>query len=136
MEIKILVVGIVKNGSQVLLRKKPEGSPPYAQTWYLFGGQLTGDNTPEQAIADIVKQQAGLEIAMMEMVGWDTEIKTDVDGVVRQFVYLDALCEYLAGEIVVGEGLEAVEWVELSQLDQYDHVPPSLKLLRRLGYIK
>jgi ADP-ribose pyrophosphatase YjhB (NUDIX family) len=136
MQLKVLVIGVIRNDSKVLLRKKPDGSPPYTQTWYLFGGEMMGDFSPEQAIQRVVKQQAGVDIRMVEQVGWDTEIKADIDGVVKHFIYLDVLCEYVGGELVAGEGIEKLEWVEIDYLDKYDHVPPSLKLLEKLGYIK
>ena len=135
MQIKILVIGIVRRDNQILLRKKPEGSPPYQQTWYLFGGELNGENTPEVAIQQIVKQQAGIDIQLLNQIGWDTETKPDVDGVTKHFIYLDAMCEYIGGELSAGKGIEKLEWVEIDKLANYDHVPPSLILFNKLGYI-
>jgi ADP-ribose pyrophosphatase YjhB (NUDIX family) len=136
MEIKILVIGVVKKGNQILLRKKPAGSPPYRETWYLFGGELTAEKTPEIAVQEILKIQAGIEVRLAEKLGWDTEIKKDVDGIEKYFIYLDALCEYVSGELVPGRGIEKLEWADIDKLDQYDHVPPSKILLRKLGYLK
>lgn len=135
MLIKILVIGIVKKGNSILLRKKPEGSPPYKETWYLFGGELTGDTTPEEVIQSQLEKQVGIKIKMIESLGWDTEVKEDHDGKRKLFVYLDCLCEFLSGELLLGEGIERLEWVNINDLNNYDHVPPSRKLLEKIGYL-
>lgn len=135
MKVKILVIGIVKKGDAILLRKKPEGSPPYKETWYLFGGELTGSTTPERTIQNQLEKQAGIKIKMTEQLDWDTEVKKDHDGERKLFVYLDCMCEYLSGELQPGEGIERLEWVNIKKLGKYDHVPPSRKLFKKLGYL-
>ena len=132
----ILVIGIVKNGEKVLLRKKPDGSAPYKETWYLFGTELNGpDENPEDALRKALKEQAGVEIKPTERLTWDTETKPDRDGEESLHIYLDYLCEYLSGELVAGEGIEKLEWVPIEQLASYDLIPPSRKLFKRIGYL-
>lgn len=37
MPTKVLIVAIVENeNGGILMRKKPDGSPPYAETWYRY----------------------------------------------------------------------------------------------------
>ena len=70
MKTTILVIGIVKNGDRVLLRKKPDGSPPYKETWYLFGGELNADNkNPDEVLISTLKKQAGVDIKTTERLG-------------------------------------------------------------------
>jgi len=135
MKTKVLVVAVVKKQDAVLLRKKPAGSPPYEETWYLFGGELEPDSMPEVAAQSIVRSQAGIEIQMAEQVSWDTEVKADLDGEIKQFVYLDAIFEYVSGELAAGPGVEKLEWVPINKLSQYDNVPPSVELFTKLGYL-
>ena len=135
MKVKILVIGVVKKGNKILLRKKPEGSPPYKETWYLFGGELVGKTTPEEAIQNQLEKQAGIKIKMIEQLNWDAEVKVDHDGERKLFVYLDCLCEYVSGKLQPEEGIERLEWVDKKVLSKYDHVPPSRKLLKKLGYL-
>ena len=68
-------------------------------------------------------------------ISWDTEVKNDLDGIEKFFVYLDVECEYGSGEIVVAEGIEKIEWVNPENLSLYDIVPPSRILFEKLGYI-
>lgn len=135
MEVKVLVIGIIRKGNKILLRKKPEGSPPYKETWYLFGGELKGNTTPEKAIQNQLKKQAGIKIKMTRQLSWDAEVKEDHDGERKLFVYLDCLCECLSGKLQPAEGIERLEWVDIKELSKYDHVPPSRKLLKKLGYL-
>lgn len=136
MKIKILVIGVVEKDGKVLMRKKPEGSLPYRETWYLFGGELTPEITVEQAIVEQVKNQTGVEIKVTNKFSWDTEVKQDIDGEVKMFVYLDTLCEYVAGELtVLDPSIEKLEWVPKDKLTEYDIVPPSRKLFKKLNYL-
>jgi hypothetical protein len=136
MIVKILVISIVKKGDCILMRKKPQGSLPYKETWYLFGGELIPDKTPEKIIQDTLKKQAGIKIKTIKNLGWDTEIKKDIDGEKKLFVYLDVLCEYVSGKLRLSPGMERLEWIQISELKNYDLVPPSKKLFKKSGYLE
>lgn len=136
MKTTISVIGIVKNGDRVLLRKKPDGSPPYKETYYLFGDELNADNqNPDKVLISILKKQTGIDIKITEHLGWDTETKPDHDGNITFYIYLDCLCEYISGELVPAEGIEKLEWIPVEQLSSYDLVPPSRKLFKKIGYL-
>ena len=136
MKTRILVIGIAKKGEGVLLRKKLDGSPPYKETWYLFGNELNSENqNPEEVLKLIFKKQTGIEIKPLKRLGWDTETKPDHDGIITFYIYLDYLCEYISGEPVLTEGMEKLEWVAIEELANYDFVPPDRKLFKNLGYL-
>lgn len=101
----------------------------------MFGGELVGDSTPEKAIRSQLEKQAGIKIKMTKQLSWDTEVKKDHDGERKLFVYLDCLCKYMSGKLKPAEGIERFEWVDIKELGKYDHVPPSRKLLKKLGYL-
>lgn len=136
MQTKVLIIGVVKKGNAILIRKKPAGSPPYKETWYLFGGEVSIDKTPSEVIEETAFAQAGVNVEVREKFSWDTEIKNDLDGIEKYFVYLDVMCEYVSGELVPGPGIERLEWVEIEDLPKYDIVPPSRILFQKLGYLK
>lgn len=135
MESKILIIGIVKKDNQILMRKKPTGSPPYKETWYLFGGELTPNISPQEAIEEQLQKQAGIKTKFIKSLGWDTEIKKDHDGKEKLFIYLDALCKYVSGELKPSEDIEKLEWIDINSLKNYDIVPPSKVLFKKLGYL-
>ena len=136
METKVLIVAIVQKEGAILMRKKPDGSPPYKETWYIFGGTVTSDIAPDDAIINEVLQKSGITISVKNRISWDTEIKHDLDGVEKFFVYLDVLCEYESGELTPSAEVEKLEWVKPEDLHNYDIVPPSRILFQKLGYLK
>ena len=136
MQTKVLIIAVIRKGDTVLMRKKPDGSPPYPQTWYLFGAEATPDLSPDEALKTHVKRQTGIDITIGEKFSWDSEVKADLDGVTKFFVYLDVVCEYTGGEPTITPGIEKLEWVEIDRLKEYDLVPPSVEVFRKLGYIQ
>lgn len=136
MQIKILIVAIIKNENSILLRKKPDGSPPYKETWYIFGADLIPGQDIELTLQNHIRQQTGVEVRLNHQLSWDSEIKKDIDGVTKQFIYLDTICNYTSGDLRASPGIEKLEWVSISDLANYDNVPPSVKLFKKIGYIK
>lgn len=135
MEKQILAIGVVRDGDRILMRKKPEGSPPYQETWYLFGAYVQEGQDFENALVQTIKEQAGIDVRIVEKVGEDEEVKPNNEGIETKFTYVDYLCDYLGGELVAGKGIEKLEWISLRDLGDYDLVPPSVKLFRKLGYL-
>lgn len=135
MKTKVLNIAVIEKDGQILMRKKPDGSPPYKETWYIFGGEVTGGVSPEDTTKEIVKTQTGLDIKVRSNIGWDMEIKNDLDSERKQFIYLDSIYDYVGGDLVVGNGIEKLEWVPIEKLDQYDIVPPSRTLFEKTSYI-
>jgi len=137
MKTKVLSIAVVERDGKVLMRKKPNGSVPYEETWYMFGGEVADGKDPVEAAIEIVKRQTGVTIALRESLGWDSEVKKDLDGETKQFVYLDGLYDFVEGELQIGEGenIEKLEWVAIGELDKYDLVPPSVVLFKKLGWV-
>ena len=80
----------------------------------------------------------GIDIKLRENLTWDTEIKNDLDGERKQFIYLDSLYDYVGGELKIGEdqNIEKLEWIPIEKLNDYDIVPPSVILYKKLRYLK
>ena len=137
MKTKVLNIAVIEHNGKILMRKKPDGSLPYKETWYSFGGEVIEGNSPEVAAQQIVKLQTGINIKLRENLSWDTEIKEDLDGETKQFIYLDSLYDYVDGELQIGENqnIEKLEWIPIENLKDYDIVPPSVILYKKLGYM-
>lgn len=135
METRVLIVAVVEKDGTILMRKKPDGSPPYKETWYIFGATAMPGVSIDEAVKREVKAKSGVDVVLKNKVSWDTEIKNDLDGIKKFFIYLDVLCEYVGGDLVAGAEVEKLEWVEKSKLVHYDIVPPSRVLFEKLGYI-
>ena len=136
MKTHVYVIAIIKKGDAVLMRKKPDGTGPYKEPWYLFGAEIDGNNQDsEKAVQDRVRGMAGIEIKMGDKLTWNTEAKADPDGNDAFYVYLDTMFEYVSGDLKPGEGIEKLEWIPVDKLRDYDLVPPSKKLLQRIGWL-
>lgn len=136
MQTKVLIIAIIENqNGEVLLRKKPDGSMPYKETWYMFGAELQPGIAVEELLIDHIRNQVGITVQLKDQIGWDTEVKQDIDGIEKQFVYLDTICEYSSGELTLTNGIEKLEWVAKDRLAEYDNVPPSVKLFEKLGWL-
>ncbi len=136
MQKKALIVGVAIKDGTVLMRKKPKGSKPYKETWYLFGAEVKAGVDPKQALVHEIETKTGIKVAVKKLLGQDTETKVDHDGIEKEFTYIDVACEYVSGVIIVGHGIEMVKWVKIDDLKSYDIVPPSRALFEKLGYIK
>lgn len=135
MPIKLLIIGVIKRDDSILMRKKFAGSAPYDETWYSFGCDFISGVNPAITFAEYVRSFVGVTVAVQDHLSWDTEVKEDYDGVMKQFIYLNIECAYVSGDIVVPESLEKVEWVSLQNLENLDIVPPSIALFKKLGYL-
>jgi len=135
MQTVILIIGLVKKGDSILLRKKPAGSKPYMETWYSPGTEFAPGKDPAQAFIEYLKNYVGITVRMTKQLPEDTEVKADRVGVVKQYNYLNFEFEYVSGELELPEDLEKIEFVPVDKLQRLDIVPPSVKMFKRLGYL-
>lgn len=127
---------VIERDGSVLMRKKPEGSFPYAETWYIFGCDRDASKDDTETLANYIFKTLGIAVNRFGEIGQGDEIKEDHDGVIKHFFYINFQCEYEAGELKAMEGIERIEWVPKEKLSEYDIVPPSVKLFKEIGYLK
>lgn len=134
METKILIIAVIESRGRVLMRQKRPGSP-YRQTWYLFGTEFQHGKDPARTLEEAIKGQIGITIRATEAITWDAEVKRDHDGTRKQFLYLSVRCKHVSGTPVCPTDAESIGWVRKSELQEYDLVPPTEKLFKRLGWL-
>ena len=134
---KTLLIALIENDDgDVLMRKKPFGSAPYKETWYIFGCEQIEGKKDEQTLFEYLKNDFGIETKSLVKIGEDHETKQDHDGIVKDFKYIDYSCIYHKGDVKIPKGIEEIKWIPKNKLSEYDIVPPSLKLFKKLGYFK
>mgnify|MGYP001582720250 CR=1 FL=1 len=94
LESKTLLIAVVENGDNILMRKKPGGSLPYKETWYLFGCERKSNQDDEKTLIEYLKEVIGVDVYSPVNVGEDSEVKQDHDGIVKNFTYRDFSCHY------------------------------------------
>jgi len=132
---KILIIGVIKKDNTILMRKKFPGSQPYKETWYSFGCEFVPGEAPEDTFQKYIKNLLSIDISPLRQLSWDTEKKSDYDGIEKQFIYLELEFSYVSGQHIVPSEFEDVQWIALEKLKDLDVVPPSVQLFKRLGYV-
>lgn len=131
---KKLIIAVIEKDGSILMRKKPAGSPPYKETWYLFGCEPIADQEDSITLKNYLKKELGIDVEVCNRsIPSDSEIKNDHDGILKEFTYVNLLCTYVSGQPRVPTGAEQIEWIPEATFSHYDLVPPSVKLLKTLG---
>ena len=108
---------IFRAGRVLIVRR---GVPPMQGIYTLPGGGVELGETLEQAVMREVREETGLAIEPLSLVGYRQVIARDSEGKIeRHFVILPFAARYLAGEISLNAELAEAKWLlpaELSRL--------------------
>ena len=101
---------VVFRGEEVLLVRSSKGSR--RGQWSIPGGaQHVGETIFEAAIREI-REEAGIEIAPVDIITAVDSIRRDAAGRTRfHFTLIDVLAEWQAGDLAPGDDADAAEWV-------------------------
>lgn len=113
------VGGIVLDGERVLLVKR--GREPLKGVWSIPGGKLELGETLREGVRRELREEAGLEVRVLEMVEVFERISRDADGrTAYHFVLIDFLCEAAPGIACAADDADEVAWVERSRVGDYE----------------
>jgi 8-oxo-dGTP diphosphatase len=99
---------IFRDGRVLIVRR---ARPPAHGLCTLPGGGVELGETLEQAVIREVREETGLAIAPLELVGFREAIARDASGrVERHFVILPFAARWIHGEIVLNEELAEAHW--------------------------
>jgi len=100
---------IFRDGRVLIVRR---GRPPAHGLYTLPGGGVELGETLEDAIKREVREETGLEIAPLELVGFRQAIVRDPEGrVERHFVILPFAARWIQGEVSLNEELAEAHWL-------------------------
>jgi len=131
----LMPIAVVKKEDRILIRKMDPEKSPYAELWALFGGRVEGNDSILDALNRELSDRWNFTVSITEKLWWNEEIKVDHDGEEKRFIYLDVLCSIADGEPKPINNKELLQWVLVSELNQYDVNPPTRTLLAKLGYL-
>jgi 8-oxo-dGTP diphosphatase len=125
---------IVFRGEDVLLVRSCKGSRK--GQWSLPGGaQDAGETIYETAVRE-VREEAGIEIAPIEIVTAVDSIRRDAAGRVRfHFTLIDVLGEWRSGDLVPGDDADRAEWVaagRFAELNLWSETIRVIELARQM----
>jgi ADP-ribose pyrophosphatase YjhB (NUDIX family) len=105
---------IFHDGRVLIVRR---GRPPAHGLYTLPGGGVELGETLEQAVIREVREETGLAIAPLALVGFREAIARDAAGrIERHFVILPFVARWIGGEIALNEELAEAQWREPDEL--------------------
>jgi 8-oxo-dGTP diphosphatase len=105
---------IFRDGRVLIVRR---ARPPAHGLYTLPGGGVELGETLEQAVIREVREETGLAIAPLELVGFRQAIARDASGrVERHFVILPFAARWIEGEIALNEELAEAQWRDPAEL--------------------
>jgi ADP-ribose pyrophosphatase YjhB (NUDIX family) len=105
---------IFRDGQVLIVRR---ARPPAHGLYTLPGGGVELGETLEGAIMREVREETGLEIAPLALVGFREAIARDAAGrVERHFVILPFVARWVSGEIALSEELAEAHWRKPDEL--------------------
>jgi ADP-ribose pyrophosphatase YjhB (NUDIX family) len=109
------VGAVIVDGKRVLLIRR--GQPPLLGEWSLPGGVLECGETLREATVREAREETGLVVETVDMLGvYERVIRSD-DGRVRyHYVLIDYLCRPVAGDLKAGSDAADVRWFTRDEL--------------------
>jgi ADP-ribose pyrophosphatase YjhB (NUDIX family) len=113
------VGGIVLDGDRVLLVKR--GREPLKGIWSIPGGKLELGETLRAGVRRELREEAGLDVRVLEMVEVFERISRDGEGrTAYHFVLIDFLCEVMGGDARAADDADEIAWVERSRIGEFE----------------
>ena len=112
------VAAVIFQGDKVLLAKR--ASEPSKGQWSLPGGIIEVGETHIAALKREIREEAGLEIEVGELVEVIDRIVLDSEGRVKyHYVILDYWAEYKGGIARAASDALSIMWVDIGSLDSW-----------------
>ena len=115
------VVGVgvvVLRGNDVLLVRR--GAPPRRDRWSIPGGKQERGETVRDAAHREIREETGVEIALIGLVDVVDGISRDETGAaISHYTLIDFAAEWVSGEPVAGDDAAEARWTSMEELDGY-----------------
>lgn len=125
------VAGVVFRDAEVLLVRRK--APPYAGRWSLPGGAVEVGETMHEAVVREVREEVGLDVEPMELVGVYDNIVKEGGRVRFHYTLVDFLCRPVGSRLRPGTDAAEAQWVSLRDLDGVDMTPLARTAIEAAG---
>lgn len=126
----VLAVSVAMwDGNQVLLVRRARA--PLAAFWSFPGGVVEVGERLEDAATREVQEETGLEVEIGEAIERAEVIRRDDDGrIERHYVIIVFSGRHVSGEPRPGDDADAVRWVDMSELGDYQLTADTARILK------
>jgi ADP-ribose pyrophosphatase YjhB (NUDIX family) len=136
METRVVVSAIVEKNDNLLFGRKPSNIGPYPNTWHLLGGGVKDDESITDAVKREVLEESGIEISEIEPIFFDEDYEANKHGIKTHYIFLVFNAQYKSGKLKAGDDIHELKWVKKSDLEKIEFNRPTIKLFKKLGFIK
>jgi ADP-ribose pyrophosphatase YjhB (NUDIX family) len=110
---------VILDGDNVLLIRR--ASEPLKGQWSLPGGRLELGETVQQAILRETREETGLDVEPLQLLGVYDLIDRDETNAIRyHYLLVDWICTVSGGELRAGDDATEVTWAHRTTLAQYN----------------
>ena len=109
---------VIRKGKILLEKRKNQ---PGKGKWSIPGGVANLGESLEQAVIREVKEETGLDVGAPCLIDVVSDVSLDENGRVKyHFVIVDYSVTAESGEPVAASDADALKWVPLSEVEEYD----------------
>jgi len=127
------IIGVgaaVVQGDRILLVKR--GGEPLKGEWSLPGGVLEIGETLQQAVEREVREETGLQVRVLSVIGVFDRIIPAADGRVRfHYVLIDYLCEAIGGDLRAAGDAADARWASEPEVTELGVARATAELIHK-----
>jgi ADP-ribose pyrophosphatase YjhB (NUDIX family) len=124
---------IIQEGRVLLVKR---GHPPLAGEWSIPGGVLEVGESVRKAAVREAREETGLMVEPLELLGVFDRIVRDPAGKVRyHYVLIDFLCQRVGGELCAASDAAEVRWFKQAEVEMLPLAKDTAEVIR-LGFEK
>ena len=136
MKSRVIVGGVVEKDSHTLLGRKPKDVGPFPNTWLILGGGIDlGKENSEEALKREMKEEAGIEVEIVERIGFDEDFEKNKHGELTHYIFLNFRTKHISGNIIPGDDISELKWVPIEKIKDYKLNRASKRLFKKIGYL-
>ena len=119
---------ILNPDNKVLICK----SSKWNQKYVIPGGHIEAGEKMEEALIREVKEETGLEVYDLELLGITESIYSKSFQNQKHFIFIDYICRSDSDQVVLNDEAQSYQWIKLSEIENYDLEKFTANLLKEL----